>query len=1112
MASPTTSLDPVKAQEAIESTLNKRLDQNWTTAIRGRPLREARWFRNVRFQSGEHWIYINPTSYRVEPRPLPTPDFPRAVTNKFAQINNDLVSSLIGQSVPLNPRPSTDDPEDRGSAEIADMFSSVIQEETGWDGFEETLANWITLTGNAFLIPWYDYDEKWGTRPVNFLVCPKCQGEWAEGSPEVTDGMCPVCSPATQEAAPPPVPLEGEAIAPPVGVPLEPVVKDMPIGRLRTDVCSPFEILWDNRIPIPESHSWFFRRFRISVEDAKKKWSKQADKIKENMPEMQPPSNVNYMEALSYVGTRNIPSSGEASKTVQGVVFYEEPCPDYPNGLRVVRLGKDLIVEVEELKTFVGAGQQAGQRFLPLVHFYGDVLPGSAWGKPRADDLVHMQHRRNIIESALQLTAQRTGTPKLLVPENSGIKNVTGQAGQVFYNYRPYLLGANTVVEPKYLESALGNVSPLVALLQVIDDGMEKVAGTNFLAGGDTPPGVTAACLDEESSECLTKSGWKRASDVLDTDEIYTLNPDTNLGQWSPVLRVNRYDYRGRVITMNNNQVSATMTPNHAWYVGDCNKLYAKKGKSYKRVQTTKLTKSQYLPLSAPLNAVSAGGNFNDDFVRFVGWLVTEGSYYKRAAGAIRNDKRGRWTSRTDEWSVEISQSAKVNGSECAAIRSCLSGAGLRFRESVDKRTDVVRFRIFGKLASTIVEQFPDKRLTNEFIHSLSQSQLKILVDTMMLGDGHEVTYRKDGSKHHTRVFNSADRKLFDQFMMVATLAGYPIAEIKPYFNTDRHKSERYSDTMFRCSIKATPHAKLRMIIPTMKEMEFSGRVWCPTTETGTWLARSNGKVFVTGNSALALLDERAIRSISPLKRKWARGKKNWLIMCLEIVRLHWTDERMLVTVGRNKEWQVEKFKGADLKGSVDIRVDYEALMPKSKAREAADVQLVTQLGIINPADPETSYAALEIFGLTRLMGSVDEAINQAQREFDRFLNERKAPLILPGVQNSPVHLIQHRKDAQTQEMELLRETDPQWAKVWDDHVLLTMADVMAAQAAMAPSAGVNPETSQGGSLEAASTTGKDKMSTPEKKGRGAVAANRGEQAPPSAGAEPSMTGANKKR
>ena len=35
----------------------------------------------------------------------------------------------------------------------------------------------------------------------------------------------------------------------------------------------------------------------------------------------------------------------------------------------------------------------------------------------------------------------------------------------------------------------------------------------------------------------------------------------------------------------------------------------------------------------------------------------------------------------------------------------------------------------------------------------------------------------------------------------------------------------------------------------TVTAIEYSGLIWCPTVSTGAFVARRNGKVFITGNS-----------------------------------------------------------------------------------------------------------------------------------------------------------------------------------------------------------------------------------------------------------------------
>ena len=50
--------------------------------------------------------------------------------------------------------------------------------------------------------------------------------------------------------------------------------------------------------------------------------------------------------------------------------------------------------------------------------------------------------------------------------------------------------------------------------------------------------------------------------------------------------------------------------------------------------------------------------------------------------------------------------------------------------------------------------------------------------------------------------------------------------------------------------------------------VSYTGKVWCPTTPNGTWLARRNGKVYFTGNSGF-LLDGYGIKiHIEPLMNR----------------------------------------------------------------------------------------------------------------------------------------------------------------------------------------------------------------------------------------------------
>lgn len=54
-----------------------------------------------------------------------------------------------------------------------------------------------------------------------------------------------------------------------------------------------------------------------------------------------------------------------------------------------------------------------------------------------------------------------------------------------------------------------------------------------------------------------------------------------------------------------------------------------------------------------------------------------------------------------------------------------------------------------------------------------------------------------------------------------------------------------------------------------IQTVHYTGKIWCPMTEYGTWVCRRNGKVYVTGNSYKEdMIGDALIKMFSALKRK----------------------------------------------------------------------------------------------------------------------------------------------------------------------------------------------------------------------------------------------------
>lgn len=392
----------------------------------------------------------------------------------------------------------------------------------------------------------------------------------------------------------------------------------------------------------------------------------------------------------------------------------------------------------------------------------------------------------------------------------------------------------------------------MLQLLTAIPGFMEKLGGLAEVLEGKKPGQV---CVDSET-ECLTKSGWKHYWELLVGDMIYTFNPLSERGEWSPLLDLKVYDWDKELYSVETNQLSCRVTPNHGWLVSTANGCWAS-GEKYRRVETQDLNSTHVIPSKIRLDSKEAKSDlFSDAFVELVGWIVTEGCF----STTTRENGKPRYR-------VILSQSSTKNRENCAKISSCLYRCGLKDRSNmfgrVATRDGLVDWTIDGDIAKQLMDLFPFKRLTYEFVNQLTVSQLDILYETMLRGDGS----REDGD-----VYSSSDVILSEQFQMVAILSGHPThlrrSATVMGSKSGKHKKPWYDSYMYRVSSRSDEWTKWRTLLPQMSKVPYHGKVWCPQTVTGTWVARRNGVSYLTHNTAGAALDTLATLASTVLRLK----------------------------------------------------------------------------------------------------------------------------------------------------------------------------------------------------------------------------------------------------
>lgn len=352
-----------------------------------------------------------------------------------------------------------------------------------------------------------------------------------------------------------------------------------------------------------------------------------------------------------------------------------------------------------------------------------------------------------------------------------------------------------------------------------------------------------------ESDQALTKQGWKNMHSITEDDQILSYND----GQmtWSPIKSIYRGHYEGLMHKVTNHVTDMLMTPNH--------KLVTDRG----LIPAELITRKDKIILMG-LPVADDQAVFPDAFVELAGWIVTEGCYETDHQGIKR---------------ITVYQNQGAKGDR---IRHCLQNLDFKFSESVNPKGNIC-FGISRHNSQEFVKTFPEKNLNMNFILQLTQKQRQLLIDTMIDGDGTR-------SKYST-VFAQKNTDVIDMFQALCSLSGH---------RTTSRTSNELSYGKFRsisrvCVLKSVKNKTLAASFnfhggftkgkslkhvnkhnhPNEPTTPYNGMVWCPQTEYGCFLARRNGKVYLTGNTYLDEMRAQALVQLSQVGLQFDESKSS---------------------------------------------------------------------------------------------------------------------------------------------------------------------------------------------------------------------------------------------
>jgi hypothetical protein len=234
------------------------------------------WENSLFYRGGacQWWIYDRHTNTYVprgdDPSQGGLPDWvPRPVTNIFGN-TIDQIAAILDQSEPAKLfGPSTDDDEDRATAEVAEDADPVLLEEIGYDTDRARLNKLICLTNGAAYIVSYDNDPKYGMDQIDLIRCGTCGVEMLPMELEDNGNVCPGYE--GEECGAP-----GEAFEPvigPDGVPQGvPFAKGKMCGQLVP--CFEYSLPSNARVADSKANPWVLTHSGMKREDIVGRWPK----------------------------------------------------------------------------------------------------------------------------------------------------------------------------------------------------------------------------------------------------------------------------------------------------------------------------------------------------------------------------------------------------------------------------------------------------------------------------------------------------------------------------------------------------------------------------------------------------------------------------------------------------------------------------------------------------------------------------------------------------------------------------------------------------------------------------------------------------------------------
>lgn len=394
----------------------------------------------------------------------------------------------------------------------------------------------------------------------------------------------------------------------------------------------------------------------------------------------------------------------------------------------------------------------------------------------------------------------------------------------------------------------------------------------NLYAGLMVPKALIeqeSACLKSSDNELLSERGWIKFAELQEDDKIATLNPENDALEFHKPVFKTEYEFTGMMYNFKNVDVDVEVTDFHEMYVSNksdkngfhkvralnvfnINDINSETNFNSKYKGNVRFKTSIKNWEGTAVDSVSIPYNEHyskeisykvipiDDWIEFIGYYLSEGHLRRR-------QKKYNYM----PCAVEITQLPKSKGYE--KMQALFNRMPYHI-SLVGAKNNRNTWNITNKKLAEFVLSECGERSDGKYIptwmKNLPQEKLKLLLYSMMLGDGYFNVTGSSGSGY----YHTVSKQLANDVQEIALKCGY----VSKITTGDKPNKKPHHKTWYRVviirnekALKGTERRSQPVVKPNHTSINWvdKEKVFCVEVPNHLFITRHNGKIAIHGNT-----------------------------------------------------------------------------------------------------------------------------------------------------------------------------------------------------------------------------------------------------------------------